>query len=72
MNVSAFWRYVALLSDQGVTSDAPDSSLSMIAGVWQPVCCCAKTKSFCAFSAIVDGSAGFVVVPIRLLKLRSK
>src|SRR5579862_8908714 len=41
-------------------------------GVAQPVIDCAYANSRCALSAIVDGSAGFVVVPIRLLKLRSK
>ena len=71
-NVSAFWRYCALLSDQGVTTFAPASSLRTITGVEQPVCWTANVNRLCAFACISDGSAGFVVVPIRLLKLRSK
>ena len=70
--VSAFWRYWALLSDQGVTRFAPASSLRTITGVGQPVCWTANVNRLCAFACISDGSAGFVVVPIRLLKLRSK
>ena len=71
-NESAFCRYCALLSDHGVTRFAPDSSLRTITGVAQPVCATANVNRLCAFADISDGSTGFVVVPIRLLKLRSK
>jgi hypothetical protein len=67
-----FSRYCAVVGVHGVGVCAPNSSLSAIHGVWQPVTETAKSKSRFARSTIVAGSLGTVGVPTRLLKLRSK
>ena len=69
---STLARYCAFVSDHGVTSPGPASSLKTTTGALQPVCCDAKSYSRFARSGIVAGSVGFVGVPTRLRRLRSK
>ena len=42
MRRSTFARYCAFVSDHGVTSPGPESSLKTTTGVVQPVCCAAN------------------------------
>ena len=70
--LSTFARYCAFVALHGVGVWAPKSSFSAINGVEHPVTCTAKSNSFRAFSAIVAGSAGAEVVPMRSFRCRSK
>jgi hypothetical protein len=71
-SASTFARYCAFVSDQGVTRPGPASSLKTTTGVAHPVCADANVYSRCARSGIVAGSVGFVVVPTRFFRFRSK
>ena len=71
-NWRTFARYWALFGVHGVGVCAPASSFSAIVGVWQPVTLDGVVESDFARASITDGSAGLLVVPTRLLKLRSK
>ena len=67
-----FARYCALFGVHGVSTLAPNSSLSAISGLSHWLCVDAKSNSRFALSTDVARSAGAYGVPTRLLRYMSQ